>query len=103
MNQRRNRLSFLLEMLGFLIGQMGMEHLDGRLQIEPHMLAQVHLGVAALSQQGYEPVVAKLLSHAVCHVWPPVLPQEARLSFQANRSCCSAYRYCKGHKPPRQV
>src|SRR5260370_34876288 len=46
---------------------MSMQHLDGRLQLEPHMLTKVHFRIAALSQQADQPIVAKLLSNAVCH------------------------------------
>ena len=38
MHQRGNRLGFLLEVLDLLLSQMRMQHFDGRLQIEPHML-----------------------------------------------------------------
>ena len=48
MGQLRDGLRFLGEMLGLLAGQVGMQHLDGRLQVQPHMLAQIHLGKAAL-------------------------------------------------------
>ncbi len=71
MGERGDGLGFLLEMLGLGLGQMGMQHLDGGLLIEPQVLAEVDLGVAALSQQGDQAVVAKLLSGAIRHLRPP--------------------------------
>src|SRR6516225_8607629 len=50
-------LGYRLEVLGFLLTQMGMQHLDSRLLLEAHMLAQVDFGVATLSQQVDQPVV----------------------------------------------
>jgi hypothetical protein len=44
-----------------------MQHLDGGLLLEAHMLPKVDLGVAALSQQADQSVVAELLSKPVCH------------------------------------
>ena len=38
MHQLRNRLGLLVEVLGLLAGQVGVQHLDRRLQSEPHML-----------------------------------------------------------------
>ena len=43
-------MRFLVEVLGLSLGEMGMQHLDGGLLSEPQVLAQVHLGIAALSQ-----------------------------------------------------
>jgi hypothetical protein len=48
-----------------------MQHLDGRLLIETYMLAELDLGIATLSQQADESVVAKLLSKSVCHLGSP--------------------------------
>ncbi len=86
MRQHGDGLGFLLEMLGLLLGQMRMQYLDGRLLIEPHMLSQVHLGIATLSQQADQAVVAKLLSKTVCHLWPPNLQPEARIQLQVDLS-----------------
>jgi hypothetical protein len=52
MSQRGDGLGFLLEVLGLNGAQMGMQHLDGCLLVEPHMLPEIDLGIAALSQQG---------------------------------------------------
>ena len=67
MHQLRNRLGFLGEVLGLSVDQVGVQHLDRRLQREPYMLPQIDLGKAALSHQGHQPVVAKLLPDAICH------------------------------------
>jgi hypothetical protein len=69
--QLRDGLRFLLKVLCFLASQIRMQHLDGRLQLQPHVLAQVHFCIATLSQQRDQPEVAKLLSHPVCHLLPP--------------------------------
>ncbi|HXZ05861.1 MAG TPA: hypothetical protein VEH81_13585 [Ktedonobacteraceae bacterium] len=45
-----------------------MQHLDSRLLVEPHVLAEVDLGVAALSQQADQAVVTKLLSKPTGHL-----------------------------------
>jgi hypothetical protein len=38
--------------LRLLIGQVGMQHLDGCLQLQPYVLPEIHFGIAALPQQG---------------------------------------------------
>jgi hypothetical protein len=67
-DERRDRLGLALEVLGLAAGQVGVQHLDGRLLIESQVLAQVDLGIAALAQQAHQPVVAEVLSGAICHV-----------------------------------
>ena len=67
MSQCSDGLGFLLEVLRLNTVQMRMQHLDGRLLIEPHVLSEVDLGIATLSQQADQPVIAKLLSKSVCH------------------------------------
>ena len=76
MHEGGNRLGFLLEMLSFLLCEVGMQHLDGRLLVEPHMLAEVDLGVATLAQQADEPVIAKLSSDAVGHAATPAVRRD---------------------------
>jgi hypothetical protein len=51
---------------------MGMQHLDGRLLLEAHVLAEVDLGVATLTQQADQPVVAKLSTDTVDYGRPPI-------------------------------
>ena len=71
MSERGNGFSFLLEVLSLGLGQMRMQHLNGRLLVEPHMLSQVHFRIATLSQQADQPVVATLLTKSVCHPGSP--------------------------------
>jgi hypothetical protein len=86
MSQPGNRLGFLLEVLGLNTTQVSMQHLDGRLQIQPYMLPKVDLGIATLSQQADQPVVSTLLSHPVCHLRPPSFQPEARIKLQLDLS-----------------
>jgi hypothetical protein len=86
MHERGNGLRFLLEVLGLLLGQMGMQYLDGRLLVEPHMLSEVDLSIATLSQQADQSVVAKLLPKSVCHLRPPHIMFEARMKLQVDQS-----------------
>jgi len=81
MHERGNGLRFLLEVLGLLVGQMSMQHLNRRSLVEPYMLSEVDLSVATLSQQADQPVVAQLLSKSVCHPRPPHFTFEARMKF----------------------
>ncbi len=71
MSQLGDGLGFVLEVLGLLAAQVDMQHLDGRLLIEAHVLPEVDLGIAALPQQGDQAIVAELLSDAVGHAAPP--------------------------------
>ena len=87
MHEGRDGLGFLLEMLGLNTAQMGMQYLDSCLLIQPHVLPQVDLSITTLSQQADEPVIAKLLSKAVCHLWPPHITFEAQMKLQVDRSC----------------
>src|SRR5260221_12115461 len=103
MGERGDGLGFLLEVLGLLVSQMGMQHLDGGLLIEPQVLAQVDLGIAALSQQGDQAVVAKLLSSAIRHLRPPNVQLEASTRSQVDRSFEETHVYCKGNTGIRQV
>jgi hypothetical protein len=66
-SQLGDGLGFLLEVLGFCVAHMGVQQLNGGLQLEPNMLAQVHFSIATLSQQANQPVVAILLSHPIGH------------------------------------
>ena len=86
MSERGNGLGFLLEVLSLLLGQMRMQHLDGRLLVESHMLSEVDFGIATLSQQADQSVVAKLLSKSVCHLRPPHIQSEARIQLQVDQS-----------------
>jgi hypothetical protein len=67
MREPGNRLGFALELFCLAAGQVRMQYLDGCLQRQPYVLAQVDLGIATLSQQADQPVVAKLLSHPIGH------------------------------------
>ena len=40
----------LLEVLNFLVGEMGMQQLDSHVQIEPHVLAQIDFCIGTLAQ-----------------------------------------------------
>src|SRR6266849_7006225 len=86
MSQRRDGLGFMQEVLGLLATQVGVEHLDGRLLLESHVLAQIYLRIAAFPQQSDQPIVAELLSKTICHLWPPAVQYEARTYFQIDRS-----------------
>ncbi len=84
MGERGDGLGFLLEVFGFLLAQMRMEHLHGRLLLEADMLPEVDFGIATLAQQADEPVIAKLLSDVVGHTVPPAVQCEARRSLQVD-------------------
>ena len=81
MGQHCNGLCFLLEVLNLLAGQMCMQHFDGRLQWEPEVLTEIHLGKPALAQLGDQSIVAKLLSDTICYGVPPRMQDEVRLSW----------------------
>ncbi len=85
MSQRSDGLGFLLEVFDLLTTQVSMHNLDGRLLIEPHMLPEVDLSIATLSQQADQPVIAKLLSKTVCHPGPPNVQSEATISAKVDR------------------
>src|SRR6266700_941812 len=89
MRKGSNGFGFLLEVLGLLTAQMSMQHLDGRLLLEPHMLSEVDLSIATLSQQADQAVVTKLLSNMVCHLWPPPITFEAQMKLQVYLLCSS--------------
>jgi hypothetical protein len=86
MHERGNGLRFLLEVLRLLLSQMGMQYLDSRLLIEPHMLSEVDLGIATLSQQADQPIIAKLLSNAICHLRPPHFTFEVPMRLRVDQS-----------------
>ena len=80
-----------------------MQHLDGGLLLEPQVLTQVHLGVAAPTQQAHQPVVAEVLSGAICHLrllntWllAGTRPKVERFSEESQV-------YCRGNTPTRQA
>ncbi|HWZ17703.1 MAG TPA: hypothetical protein VNW73_02805 [Ktedonobacteraceae bacterium] len=50
------------------------------------MLPQVDLGIATLSQQADQPVIATLLSKSVCQLRPPNIQPEARIQLQVDQS-----------------
>src|SRR5215470_17538558 len=82
MDECGNDVRFLLEVFSLLLAQMLMEHLDSSLLVESHVLAQVDFGVATLSQQADEPVVAQLLSSVVCHLRVSSHPFEGGMKLQ---------------------
>src|SRR6266704_801312 len=89
MHQLRNRLGFLGEVRRLLVGQVGVQHLDRRLQRESHMLPEIHLGKAALSQRSDQPVVTKLLANSICHrsLHPVACPAP---DFPSPRAWCTS-------------
>lgn len=103
MDKRGDGLGFLLEVLGLGLGEMGMQHFDGGLLIEPQVLPKVHLGEAALSQQAHQPVVAELLSGAVCHLRPPDIRLEASIRAQIDRFSEENHEYCRVNTHTRQA
>src|SRR5690348_12534004 len=67
------------ELLDMGVVQEGVQHLEGSLALEIAMLPQVHLRLAAASEEPYEGVVAKVLSHAISHdqgSWEQPFPHE---------------------------
>jgi hypothetical protein len=46
MHQLRDGVRFLLEVFGLFADEMGMQHLDGRLQLQSHMLPYIHFRLA---------------------------------------------------------
>src|SRR5215471_14646080 len=67
MDECGNDVRFLLEVFSLLLAQMLMEHFYSCLLVESHVLAQVDISEATLSQQADQPVVAKLLTDTVDH------------------------------------
>ena len=91
-SESSNGLGFALEVLRFCVGQMQMQHLDGRLLTEAQVLAQVDLCKAALSQEGQQAIVAQLLSHAVSHRFILSGKRAALDSLSSGEECLRDHR-----------
>src|SRR5438132_5931701 len=59
------------ELLATLTGEVGMQHFNSCPRVEVQMFSQIDLSKARSPNETDQAIVSKLLSYAVCHLWPP--------------------------------
>src|SRR5579864_5856525 len=67
MVQASDSLGFGDKAAHIVIGNLGMQNLDGSLHLEIYMLAQINVGETSLTEQTNETIVTQLLPYAIIH------------------------------------
>src|SRR5207244_2649245 len=74
-----NCACFGAELFHIIAGQLSVQYFNCSLRIQMKVFSQVYFGEPSLSQQPYDAIVAKLLSHAINHTRTSSPLQQIRL------------------------